>query len=958
MALSIAATWGVALVTAAITFTIGAVIVVVIVRHRHRQLMPSPPGLTRGLSTYHRTHLSADASNYAHIPLPRTRLRRSTHLPHGVISEGWTDLPSQDSISLPPMAVISEQRHADPELAQPKRRRSLRATFSPHSFHVPKTRRQKKIDRAIPLNAVRRSPLSAITEFSDPNTRDVSPAIGAVELPTEITPTTTPPRREDIVKASRPTSTQWLLRSDKRRSQDVMEIATESDIDKNSASIRMNSTSHNVAPGRVSLGQRSISMASTISVAPGDPLPPLPTIVASRYPQRNNSRVRSSMASTDTIGSSVLGTVVFSPLHDGTDQTDFTVESPCVAPSPSLLQEYESRPESWSPAAVTMGIPPGTTTSRGLRNGAAGIESFRASIGNPLSRMTSISQVPGTMQNGNINGLADSGLTKIDASTWDLGLSAGGNSFRKSLSPSLPTPVAGYGLSHQHRRPTARHSMYEQHPGISKILWNPAISQGDSGYEVSPVRRPSRPRPASVGSHDPFQCDQKKLPILPNLKFNRSPGSQHRGHKRQNCVRISILPAVDVSRKAEKLPQMVEEDEQPETPTKRNNNIPGLRLIEQDDGNLTYKLAPPVGPASLSPFRNRPVLYPTSRTRATYSRASTRESSGSPRPDSDVFNTSPYDLKTPSIFGSTSPNRHWPLSPTPLNNIKLNETPSAALKKFSEPYDPESPILPSPTLLSATLFPRKYTLHGPRSLPSGAHSGRSSRTTSPSPLQRMGRNANATTTTNTKRSGDDLRRSVMMLRCTNPDLNSTPQDRVSKIYRNIANEYAGSLSNVNSQSPNMVDGTRSLSPVNRSEIDNLAPLPLVTEKRLMCLDTLAVRGGGAARQSHSRLTMGHSISMTSTTGASIWEDASVRGDSSEPEPPVLEDYNDETSKATATVGVDFEAYENFVGQDRKDRVRASKLTSPQGKGLGLMGLGSKDWGTPASLYDIDGFLKE
>jgi hypothetical protein len=34
------------------------------------------------------------------------------------------------------------------------------------------------------------------------------------------------------------------------------------------------------------------------------------------------------------------------------------------------------------------------------------------------------------------------------------------------------------------------------------------------------------------------------------------------------------------------------------------------------------------------------------------------------------------------------------------------------------------------------------------------------------------------------------------------------------------------------------------------------------------------------------------------------------------------------------------------------------LTSPQGKGLGLMGLGSKDWGTPASLYDIDGFLKE
>jgi len=961
MALSIAATWGVASVAAAITFTVGAMIVVVLARHRHRQLMPSPSGLTRGLSTYHRTHLSADGLNYAHIPLPRARLRRSTHLPYGVVSEGWADLPSQDSISLPPMAVMPEQQRADPELAQAKKRRSLRATFSPHSFYIPKTRRQKIIDRAIPRNAVGRSPLSAITEFSDPNTRDVSPAIGAVELPTEITPTTTPPRHRDMAKASQPMSTQWPLRNDKRRSQDILQTATGFGSDRSTALMRMNSTGHSIGPSRVSLGQRSISMASTISVAPGDPLPPLPTIVTSRYPQRNNSRVRSSMASTDTVGSSVLGTVIFSPSHDDTDQIDFTAESPRVALSPSLLQEYDSRPESWGPPAITVGTPPGTKTSHGLRNGAPGVGSFRASISNPLSRMTSMSQGPGTIQYDNINGLADSGFTTIDASAWDPGLSARGNSFRKSLSPSLPAPIAGYGLSQQHRRPAARHSMYEQHTGIGKLSWNPAILEGGSGYEVSPNRRPSHPRPASVGPCNPFQCDQKKLPVLPKLNFDKSPGSQHRGHKRQNCVRISILPAVDVSRKAENLPQMAEEDEQPETPMKRNNNIPGLHLIEQDDDNLTYKLAPPGGPTSLSPFRNRPVLYPTPRTRrAIYSRASTRDSSGSPRPDSDVFGASPYDPKTPSIFSSTSPGRHWPLSPTPLNNIKLNATPSAALKKISEPYDPESPILPSPTLISATLFPRKSTLYGPRSLPSGAHSGRGSRTTSPSPLQRMSHNGNSMMTANTKRSGDDLRRSVMMLRRMNSDLNNTSRDRVSKIYRNITNEYTGSLSNVNSRSPSVTDGTRGPNPVNENENDNLLPLPLMTEKRLTPLGTLAVRGGGAVRQSHSRLTIGHSVSMMSTTGASIWEDASVRGDSPEPELPNLEDYNDETPEATATVGVDLEAYENFVGQDRKDRARESKLTSPQGKGLGLglMGLGSKDWGTPASLYDREGFLKE
>jgi hypothetical protein len=951
MALSIAATWGVASVAAAITFTIGVVIVVVFARYRHRQLMPSPTSLTRGLSTYHRTHLSADGSNYTHIPLPRTRLRRSIHLPPGVASEGWVDLPSQDSIDLPPMAVVLEQQRVDLQLAQPKRYRSMRATFSPHSFHVPKTRRQKKIDRTIPLDAVRRSPLSAITEFSDPNTRDVSPAIGAVELPTEITPTTTPPRHEDTAKASRPISTQWLWRSDKRRSQGVTETLTGFGIDRNSALMRMNSTGRIVDPSRVSLGQRSISMASTISHPPGDPLPPLPAIVTSRYLQRNNSRVRSSMASTDTIGSSVLDTAVISPSHDGTDQTNLAAESPRVALSPSSLQDYESRPGSWGPTAGTMGTPPSTKTSHGICNEAAGIRSSRANIGNSLPRKTSISQVSGAMQNGNINGLADLGITKIDASTWHPGLSPGGNSFRKSLSRSLPAPVAGYGLPHQNRRPTARHSMYEQHLGIGKVSWDPVALEGDSSYKVRHVRQPSHPRPASVGASDPFQRDQRKLPVLPNLNLNTSPSSQRCGHKRQNCVRISILPAMDANQKAEKLPRMAEEDEQPETPTKRNNNTPGLHLIEQNDENLSYQQASQVGPISLSPFRNRPVLYPTSR-------ASTRRSSSSPRPDSDVFTTSPHDPKTPSILGSTSLDRHWPLSATPLNDIKLNATPSAALKQLSEPYDPESPTLPSPILLSANLFSRKSTLHGPRSLPSGAHSGRSSRTTSPSPLQRRGRDANATTTAKTKRGGDDLRRSVMMLQRMNSDMNSTSRDRVSKIYRNIANEYAGSLSNVNSRRSSVADGMRSPSPVNENEMDNLVPLPLMTEKRLTCLGALASKDGGTIRRSHSQLTAGHSISTMSTTDASIWEDASVRGDSSESELPVLKDYNTQAPKATVTAGIDLEACENFVGQDRKDWARESKLASPQGKGLGLMGLGSKDWGTPASLYDIDGFLKE
>jgi hypothetical protein len=56
--------------------------------------------------------------------------------------------------------------------------------------------------------------------------------------------------------------------------------------------------------------------------------------------------------------------------------------------------------------------------------------------------------------------------------------------------------------------------------------------------------------------------------------------------------------------------------------------------------------------------------------------------------------------------------------------------------------------------------------------------------------------------------------------------------------------------------------------------------------------------------------------------------------------------------------VDLEVFENFVMPERKDRARESRLTSPQGKGLGLVGLDGRVWGTPASLYDKDGFLKE
>ena len=108
--------------------------------------------------------------------------------------------------------------------------------------------------------------------------------------------------------------------------------------------------------------------------------------------------------------------------------------------------------------------------------------------------------------------------------------------------------------------------------------------------------------------------------------------------------------------------------------------------------------------------------------------------------------------------------------------------------------------------------------------------------------------------------------------------------------------------------------------------------------------------------SKPRSRMAASPSVVSAGAASIWEDASVRGDSPEPELPL-------SSKLSSLQYMELDAYENSTGQDKRsqrDRDRESKLTSPQGRGLGLTGvpMQGKVWGTPGSLYDRDGFLKE
>ena len=923
-------------------FGVGAVSVVLYERRRHQRLMRASAGISRGLSTYHRAHLSVDGNNYAQIPEPQTSLRRSVYLPYGVVSEGWVTIPSQESLATRQMSAIPEQPEEESAAPHQKRRRSLRNSFS-HSLRVPKTRHQKKIERAMPLNPVARSPLSVITEISDPTTSIISPAIGIAELPTETTPKTTPPRDDNVSLPARPDSIQWPLPVLKRMSKDTTPVIQTNSAARNTKLMRMHSTGRNIDPLLMSVGQRSISVASTLSTAPEDPLPPLPLFAPPRHSHRRDSKMRFSTASTDTVGSSVLGAGATSPSQSGTDFTSVSLASPCIDLNPSGLQDLEPGSDGWEGAAVTIGSPPGKQTKQGYRNRTSAVGSLRASIGsNSLLRSTSTSHGP-DRTNGNslLPRAGRSNLSSLDASNWMQAPSSTGGSFRNSLTASLLPPIARNGMTSE------RHSMFEQHTGIDKLAPDSAVPQDIAKPSLN--RQSSQRRPASVASSNPFHWDQRsRLPETSTARRN-PPGSLRRGHKRQNCVRISNLPAIDISRRNSKLPQMVEEEEEqqhPETPPRKKGKIPGLILLEQgEEALIDISRQQAQKSPSPSPFHNRPILEPTPRLKKpAYSSASSTDSSDSPRRDSDIFSNSRYDPSAPNAFARGIPDRQWPLSPTPQNHVKLNQTP-LALRFIEEPYDPESPVLPSPNLRSATLFVGASRVQEPRNLPA---SRRSSRTSSPSPL---------ISRTTKKGSSDDLRRSVMLLRRMNSETRDK-RDRISKLYRNIGHDHdLGSTPSV-----------ASVASLKSPRVDQLdAGLP-VTNRSTVGSNLLSAERGSTNAfplafttipRSKSKIYFAPSPSMISNGDVSIWEDASVRGDSPEPDlPPPSAKSRNLTLKATTT---DKEALENFGRQDcKRDNGRTSggNFHSPPGKGLGLMGLGSKVWGTPASLYDRDGFLKD
>lgn len=939
-------------------FLIVALPLVLALRARDRRRR-SKEEVARQFSSGQRVRLSVGSNNYSHVPEPRTNLRRSTHLQYGVVSEGWASVPSQDN--LPPRQVPSDSDlfGATGTLNHHKRRRSLRASFSAHAVSLPKTRRQKKIEKAIPLCGLPRSPLSAITEQSGTNTCEASPSVGIAELPTEITPKNTPDKDEDAASIRRPASPQWPLtsrttskRASLSRTPTVLPVPTSPD----SPLMRTDSIGQDMSLIPPSSVQRSVSVASTLSLAPGDPLPPLPSITLSQWAPARKSGLRLSAASFDTIGSSVLEGGRPTPSQTDTDPISAGLGTPPIDLYPTAFHGHDRHSQRWEPAKIFTTGSPEARHGTEYRSGKARYGFPRTSISNASSlQNTKSEQVAHASDRSSlIPRPCGSALTVLDASKSRSGFSSRANAVKPSISPPIPTATAQPGPRCKKGTVGARHSMYEQDVKINRLNADSAVLRDVPGNQISSIRHLVSSRPASVASENPFHWDKNSLQngLSPALKA--SPESQHKGQKRQNCVRISNLPAVDPSRKASGLPQMTEEEEDTtETPTHKTTTIPGLSLLGQERQDNDYAAYGEQN-GNTSPLLTRPIWETTLWKRLRSPQAMRGEIMVHGERDSDVFSNSRYDPSAPNIFTANStPQRQWPLPSAPTYRARPRAT-SPSPSPIQEPCNPDSPTLPTPVLSSATLFTRRRipgsrisAVRGPRNLHT---SSRRPRTAAPGPVATFAAER------------EDLRRSAIALSKANSETND--KTRMSRGHRSIREKSKNSLldaSKSRKQDPaaqasataeTFSTGIKSPN-ISRTNVEiPRITLPLVP----VSPSTASAVSSGSLRFNKSRGTVAPSPSVISAGAASIWEDASVRGDSPGPELPTA-------SKTSSPYIVDVEAYENFIGEDedvKKNKPWGNRLTSPERTGLGLTGvqMHGKPWGTPGSLYDGDGFLKD
>lgn len=536
---------------------------------------------------------------------------------------------------------------------------------------------------------------------------------------------------------------------------------------------------------------RSTSLfTQQVALAPTEPLPPLPLNVAKL---RGFQSIRSPTEHRESGNSLLSGET--SILDDGgsksfsqaeTDFTSISMVSPTGLGSVGLGISDEDDFK-WDSREITGAASPLDAVRRmDIRPQLKTQSSYRASIQNSLPRSAS---------SGLSLSLLDRSPFRHPPTTTEPKDEPNGNDrprLKRNQELEARSPFR-QGISTS--SPLSRNSMINIYED-PKPKRSSAILQDVSGNQGSPLHDGVKSRPLSVATSDPFRWETEKPlePGKPSAMKGRA-----RGHKRNSCVRISNIPVYIPSPNS--LQPTAEEQED-----SANNPVAAPAFIF---GNSIQQSLPSRPPSSL---KFDPQITPTPKPRSTRLRQRASMMSDSPafsllnlHNPSDSGPTSPFPTPTrrPTVAARNSganPNRRIPIFDVPsaqefvfATPEKSKQLPRSPLRQADADLSPETVVpkrlpndeseggdecleLPKP---SSTLFPFPSPPHplvprGPRALPPTAWRRRSN-SRSPTRISKGNLSgswtyaAPATARSVGRRGSKDLRKSVIALRRMNSE---------------------------------------------------------------------------------------------------------------------------------------------------------------------------------------------
>ncbi|KAL4996224.1 hypothetical protein BDV10DRAFT_172685 [Aspergillus recurvatus] len=519
-------------VTCSVIFMVSAVVITIIwikIRQERKSLaiIRTPHGpYAHGLSTFPAetfTELSREEGS---------ALRQYGQLPYGRPTE-WGLLASRESLAR------SGGDKSPIQLQKKTRSFSLKHSLSSKSKREPK-------------NLAKPGPLVTLTEaFEEPHSQIsvskenliVSAVDGILELPAETTPRQTPEKEEvqpSTANTIRPVSGSWPLLHQTERSNVLFPVFED----------------HHEGAGTNGSRIRGGSITSqTPGMAPDQPVPPPPCAYPpNRFRLSKNDSIRYSSVSLETADSSIL---------DDSQRTsaniDGSLTSPALPPCPTFMpfsandvgKEYDRR--SFTASGAPFLFPPNSPARKGQRVDEHTPPRRSLTACSPTRSSERVSPPPRRSESLS----ARQSLDNTSRPYLDL-----------DHIPPLNTRNRNSGLL-PHFSQMQRHSMHAS-PRRDN---DPFYTRTDTLYSLTYHAQTTGRRASSFQPQETSSQDSNGHPRPPLASAMKSSGHR-KGHRRQNCVRISIHPPITFSGPV--FSPMVEEPEEVEELDIRRSEISDL----------------------------------------------------------------------------------------------------------------------------------------------------------------------------------------------------------------------------------------------------------------------------------------------------------------------------------------------------------------------------------------------